>query len=362
MLAEIVALAEREAVDLVLVAGDVFESAAPAPEAQRLAWATLLALRATGADVVVDRRQPRPRRVRSRRARRSSPAPASRCWAGRGRPDDGGVVELAARSTGERAARGAPAVRVAAGHRARRRAARARRGPDGGRLRRAHRRRRRPRSPPASRSRPSTWSSPTPPCAAGCSGAASATPRRSSSTRCRPRCSRRRRPTWPSATSIASSSCPRRRRSGTRARRSRSTSARRPTPSTCWSSKRRRARRPRCGPYRSCRLACCAPCGARSPSSPRRRRDLGDALLRVVVTEPARAGLADEVRHVLPNALEVRVERSDDERGPRAAGSPGADARTSCSRRTSPSWSIDDPRLQRLFADLLDVELSRGGG
>ena len=51
--AEIVSIAADESVDVVLVAGDVFESAAPSPEAQELAWATLLALRAGGAEVVV---------------------------------------------------------------------------------------------------------------------------------------------------------------------------------------------------------------------------------------------------------------------------------------------------------------------
>ncbi len=53
VMAEIVELTERERVDLVVVAGDVFESAAPPTEAQQLAWSTLLALRATGAEVVV---------------------------------------------------------------------------------------------------------------------------------------------------------------------------------------------------------------------------------------------------------------------------------------------------------------------
>ncbi len=53
VLAEIVGIAADEGVDLVVVAGDVFESAAPAPDAQQLAFQTLLALRATGADVVV---------------------------------------------------------------------------------------------------------------------------------------------------------------------------------------------------------------------------------------------------------------------------------------------------------------------
>jgi len=52
VLAELVQLAERERVDVVLVAGDVFESAAPTADAQQLAWATLLALRDTGAHVV----------------------------------------------------------------------------------------------------------------------------------------------------------------------------------------------------------------------------------------------------------------------------------------------------------------------
>ena len=51
--AEIVAVAQAEAVDVVLVAGDVFDSAAPAPDAQQLAWSTLLALRAGGAEVLV---------------------------------------------------------------------------------------------------------------------------------------------------------------------------------------------------------------------------------------------------------------------------------------------------------------------
>jgi len=53
VLAEIADIAGREAVDVVLVTGDLFESAAPPPDAQRVVWDALLALRATGADVVV---------------------------------------------------------------------------------------------------------------------------------------------------------------------------------------------------------------------------------------------------------------------------------------------------------------------
>lgn len=52
-LAEIVGIARAEKVDLVLVVGDLFESAAPPPEAERIVWRALLDLAATGADVVV---------------------------------------------------------------------------------------------------------------------------------------------------------------------------------------------------------------------------------------------------------------------------------------------------------------------
>ncbi len=53
VLNEIVTIARREAVDVVLVAGDVFETSAPAPDAQKVAWNALLALRSTGAEVLV---------------------------------------------------------------------------------------------------------------------------------------------------------------------------------------------------------------------------------------------------------------------------------------------------------------------
>ena len=53
VLAEIVGIAEQESVDLVLVAGDQFDTAAPAPDAERIVWQALLDLAATGAHVVV---------------------------------------------------------------------------------------------------------------------------------------------------------------------------------------------------------------------------------------------------------------------------------------------------------------------
>lgn len=53
MLGEIAGIARDEAVDLVLVCGDLFDSAAPSPEAERIVYGALLALAATGATVVV---------------------------------------------------------------------------------------------------------------------------------------------------------------------------------------------------------------------------------------------------------------------------------------------------------------------
>jgi exonuclease SbcD len=53
VLAEIVAIAERERADLVIVAGDQFDTAAPSPEAERIVYGTLMDLAETGAAVVV---------------------------------------------------------------------------------------------------------------------------------------------------------------------------------------------------------------------------------------------------------------------------------------------------------------------
>lgn len=53
VLAEVVAAATAHGVDLVLVTGDLFDTAAPTPEAEQIVYRTLLDLEATGALVVV---------------------------------------------------------------------------------------------------------------------------------------------------------------------------------------------------------------------------------------------------------------------------------------------------------------------
>ena len=89
----LVELARCEAVDLVLVAGDLYESAVPPPDAQALVWETLLDLRATGAEVVVIAGNHD--NAAQFEALRPLAAAAGITVLGRvRRPDDGGVVEL----------------------------------------------------------------------------------------------------------------------------------------------------------------------------------------------------------------------------------------------------------------------------
>jgi exonuclease SbcD len=93
VLTEIVELAASERVDLVLVTGDVFDTAAPAPDAQQVAWDALLDLRATGAHVVV---------IAGNHDNQAAFDAWSGLWRAAGitmlgraaRPDAGGVVEF----------------------------------------------------------------------------------------------------------------------------------------------------------------------------------------------------------------------------------------------------------------------------
>ena len=66
VLAEIVGVAARRAVDLVVVAGDLFDTAAPSPEAEGIVYDALLRLAAPGRRGRRHRRQPRQRPARSR--------------------------------------------------------------------------------------------------------------------------------------------------------------------------------------------------------------------------------------------------------------------------------------------------------
>jgi DNA repair protein SbcD/Mre11 len=90
--------------------------------------------------------------------------------------------------------------------------------------------------------------------------------------------------------------------------------------------------------------------------------EIGDAWLRVYVREAARAGLADEVRALLPRAVDVRIERAE---------APPADVRSHVARSRSPrdlfrayltSEGIDDPRAERLFGQLYDEAMAEAAG
>ena len=85
VLAEIVGIARREQVDAVLIAGDLYDSSVPSPDAQQLVVRTLLDLRDIGAEVVAvagnhdnarsfDAYQPADARRRNHYARRVPPA------------------------------------------------------------------------------------------------------------------------------------------------------------------------------------------------------------------------------------------------------------------------------------------------
>ena len=83
----------------------------------------------------------------------------------------------------------------------------------------------------------------------------------------------------------------------------------------------------------------------------------GDAYLRVVLAESARAGLGDLVREQLPGTLEVLL---DDAHRPRP-GASGGDRPSRAGRSPLDLFSdylaeqsVADPRISAMFADLLD--------
>jgi DNA repair protein SbcD/Mre11 len=82
---------------------------------------------------------------------------------------------------------------------------------------------------------------------------------------------------------------------------------------------------------------------------------VGDDFLRVWVREPARAGLREEVVALLPNALEVRID--PEFAAPVAASRPSAGPERSPSelfREYLGTRNVADPRVEQLFARLHD--------
>lgn len=80
--------------------------------------------------------------------------------------------------------------------------------------------------------------------------------------------------------------------------------------------------------------------------------DLGDAYVRVVLRETARAGLADEVREAIPNAVEVVLESAGrSEKG--AEARQGLDPIEAFGKYLA-DRNASDERVEALFAELLD--------
>ena len=83
----------------------------------------------------------------------------------------------------------------------------------------------------------------------------------------------------------------------------------------------------------------------------------GDAYLRVVLAEPGRAGLGDLVREKLPNTLEVMLDDAHRPRpGARDGGRPSRVGRSPVELFSDylSEKDISDPRVSALFAELLD--------
>lgn len=80
---------------------------------------------------------------------------------------------------------------------------------------------------------------------------------------------------------------------------------------------------------------------------------VGDDFLRVIVEEKVRAGLGDEVREFLPNAVKVIVESGGDEKAAKRIERTGASPRDLFVEYLA-ERKVDDPRLVELFQDLYE--------
>ena len=102
VLAEIAGIAAAEAVDIVLVVGDLFDSAAPTAESERIVFRALLDLAATGATVVVVAgNHDNDRRLQAVEPLLDLGRVVTRAVFAR--PEAGGVVEITSRDGAERA-------------------------------------------------------------------------------------------------------------------------------------------------------------------------------------------------------------------------------------------------------------------
>lgn len=100
VLGEIAAIADERAVDAVLVAGDLFETAAPSPESEEIVYQALLALSKARPVVVVAGNHDNPRRLQA--VRPLLGLANVHALASVARPEEGGVLQLEVPS-GERA-------------------------------------------------------------------------------------------------------------------------------------------------------------------------------------------------------------------------------------------------------------------
>ncbi|SHJ81284.1 Exodeoxyribonuclease I subunit D [Tessaracoccus bendigoensis DSM 12906] len=82
--------------------------------------------------------------------------------------------------------------------------------------------------------------------------------------------------------------------------------------------------------------------------------ELGDAYLRVVVEERTRAGLRDEVLDALPNALEVRIHPDFTSAPTRHSAQQATRSPRDLFAAYCEGAGLDDPRLTALFSELLD--------
>lgn len=83
-----------------------------------------------------------------------------------------------------------------------------------------------------------------------------------------------------------------------------------------------------------------------------RADEAGDAYVKVILTEKGRVGLADEVRAVIPNTVDVVLESP--EQPPRHGDDREALAPTEAFHRYLAEHDQDDPTVEELFAELLE--------